>query len=65
MTVKAWSILSYFAYETIAQIVDLAFIVRRDLQAGQVIDAVERNAVPRVSPANADLSKVTTIMLVK
>ena len=58
MTVKSWSILSYFAYETVAQIVDLAFIVRRDYNAWQVSDAVERNAVPRISPANADLSKV-------
>lgn len=59
MNATTWSILSYFAYETIAQIVDLAFIVRRDNTAGQVNDAVERNVVPRVSPANADLSKPT------
>lgn len=58
ITAKAWSILSYFAYETVAQIVDLAFIVRRDNTAGKITDAVERNTVPRVSPANADLSKV-------
>ena len=58
LNATAWSILSYFAYETVAQIVDLAFIVRRDNTAGQVSDAVQRNTVPRVSPANADLLKV-------
>lgn len=58
LSATAWSILSYFAYETIAQIVDLAFIVRRDNMAGQVSDAVQRNTAPRVSPANADLFKV-------
>ncbi|XP_046460667.1 transcription initiation protein SPT3 homolog [Daphnia pulex] len=59
LSATAWSILSYFAYETIAQIVDLAFIVRRDNMAGQVSDAVQRNTAPRVSPANADLFKPT------
>ncbi|KZS17907.1 putative Transcription initiation protein SPT3 [Daphnia magna] len=34
-------------------------ILLRDNTAGQVNDAVERNVVPRVSPANADLSKPT------
>lgn len=58
MSVKAWSVLSYFAYETVAQVVDLAFIVRRDHSAGEINDAVERNIVPRVSPANADIAKV-------
>lgn len=58
MSVKAWSILSYFAYETVAQVVDLAFLVRRDQTAAQKSDAVERNLVTRVSPANADLTKV-------
>lgn len=58
MTAKAWDILSFFAYETVAQIVDLAFIVRRDNEAGQIIDAVERNAVPRVLSLSAELNKV-------
>lgn len=59
LSATAWSILSYFAYETVAQIVDLAFIVRRDNTAGQTSDAVKRNTVPRVSPDNADVSKVS------
>lgn len=58
MTSKAWDILSYFAYETVAQIVDLAFLVRRDNEAGQSADPIERNTVPRVSPLNAELNKV-------
>ena len=58
LSATTWSILSYFAYETIAQIVDLAFIVRRDNAAGQVNDAVKRNTITRVSPSNADLFKV-------
>ena len=58
MTAKAWDILSFFAYETVAQIVDLAFLVRRDNEACQISDALEQNAVPRVSPMNAELNKV-------
>lgn len=58
MTSKAWDILSYFAYETVAQIVDLAFLVRRDNEAGQISDPIERNTVPRISPLNAELNKV-------
>lgn len=60
MTTKAWDLLGYFAYETIAQIVDLAFIVRRDNATNHVADAVQRNATPRISPMNADLNKVNT-----
>ena len=57
MSSFSWDLLSYFAYETVAQIVDLAFIVRRDNVAG--IDDVQRNTVPRISPMNADLNKVS------
>lgn len=57
MSSFSWDLLSYFAYETVAQIVDLAFIVRRDNVAS--IDDVQRNTVPRLSPMNADLNKPT------
>lgn len=60
---KAWDILSYFAYETVAQIVDLSFIVRRDNDAAWVPDAVERNAIPRVTVWNAELNKVLSLMV--
>jgi len=47
MSPRTWEILGYFTYETVAQIVDLSFLVRRDNSASKACDTLERNRVPR------------------
>ncbi len=41
LSAKNWSTLSFFAHETIAEIVDLAFIVRRDNTVGHEVRKCE------------------------
>lgn len=58
MTARTWEILGYVTYETVAQIVDLSFLVRRDNNASKACDALERNAAPvRTSRAGMDASE--------
>jgi hypothetical protein len=57
---KAWDFLSYLAYETVGQIVDLAFILRRDKSANNDMkDALERNITPRQLSFNGNSSQVS------
>lgn len=59
MTPRTWEILGYVTHETVAQIVDLSFLVRRDNTASRACDALEKNTVPvRTTRLNADLSQV-------
>lgn len=46
---QAYLILGYLAYETVAQIIDLAFIVRQD-QEKRNSDAIERQRLHFVNP---------------
>lgn len=49
MSKQAQTILSYLAYETVAQIVDLAFLVRQD--QGKIHgDAIDRQRFNYVNP---------------
>jgi len=58
MTPRTWEILGYVTHETVAQIVDLSFLVRRDNTASRACDALEKNTVPvRTTRLNADLSQ--------
>jgi len=58
MTPRTWEILGYVTYETVAQIVDLTFLVRRDNIASKACDALERNTVPlRTSRVSTDISQ--------
>ena len=62
MTARTWEILGYVTYETVAQIVDLSFLVRRDNNASKACDALERNAAPvRTSRAGMDASEVVDL----
>ncbi|XP_036151324.1 transcription initiation protein SPT3 homolog isoform X2 [Monomorium pharaonis] len=49
MSKQAYTILSYLAYETVAQIVDLAFLVRQD-QGKMHGDAIDRQRLNYVNP---------------
>lgn len=49
MSKQAQTILSYLAYETVAQIVDLAFLVRQD-QGKTHGDAIDRQRLNYVNP---------------
>lgn len=49
MSKQAQTILSYLAYETVAQIVDLAFLVRQD-QGKMHGDAIDRQRFNYVNP---------------
>lgn len=56
---KTWDFLSYLAYETVGQIVDLAFIVRREsTAAGPSRDTIERNMAPRQLPFNTNINQL-------
>jgi len=46
---QAYTILSYLAYETVAQIVDLAFLVRQD-QGKMHGDAIDRQRLNYINP---------------
>ncbi len=61
---KTWDFLSYLAYETVGQIVDLAFIVRREsTAAGPSRDTIERNMAPRQLPFNTNINQVREFLL--
>lgn len=49
MSKQAYTILSYLAYETVAQIVDLAFLIRQD-QNKMHGDAIDRQRLNYVNP---------------
>lgn len=46
---QAYTILSYLAYETVAQIIDLAFLIRQDQHKLQS-DAIDRQRFYHVNP---------------
>ena len=68
MTSKTWDFLSYLAYETVGQIVDLSFIVRRDnclLTTSTVKDQLQRNIVHSSRQLPLQTSSMQVIIILK
>jgi len=64
MSKQAYTILSYLAYETVAQIVDLAFLVRQD--QGKIHgDAIDRQRLNYVNPFKPRYHNKVCIIVIK